>query len=233
METREELLSGLKEAVYILEQLSGIQQKLNQVRSQYQNQLAHKKFSLLAKIVLGVFIFGCITMLISGEILMLARQIVFTLIVFAVMKVYYQSANKSIDQKNEQIAAQNQAITAREQEVIDELRNMQQVYQEKLGAWYPESYCSIDAAEFFLDAIKNYRADNIKEAINLYETTLHQRRVEDNQKQAIKQQKLNNLLSAGNLFVQGAQLGEMGRQTAEAQQANKTLSDIRTHLRGY
>lgn len=233
METREELLSGLKEAVYILEQLSGIQQRLNQIRSQYKNQLAHKKFGLLAKIVLGFFILGCLGSLTSGSMSTVVTQVIFTAGVYFVMKMYYQSKNKSIDQQNEQIAAENQNLSAREQDVIDELRNMQMVYQEKMSAWYPESYCSVDAAEFFLDAIKNYRADNIKEAINLYETTLHQRRVEDNQKQALKQQKLNNLLSAGNLFVQGAQLGEMGRQTAEAQQANKTLSDIRTHLRGY
>ncbi len=74
----------------------------------------------------------------------------------------------------------------------------------------------------------------MKEAINLYETALHQRRVEDTQKQALQQQeqmlqqqKLNNLLSVGSLVMQGAALDEMSRHNAtaefEMQKANRTL----------
>ena len=53
----------------------------------------------------------------------------------------------------------------------------------------------------------------------MYETTLHQRRVEDNQKQAIRQQKLNNLLTIGNLAMQTATLGAINNQTASMQNA--------------
>jgi len=47
----------------------------------------------------------------------------------------------------------------------------------------------------------------------LYETALHQRRVEDNQQQAIKQQKLNNLLSVASIGMQVANIGAINNQT--------------------
>lgn len=85
---------------------------------------------------------------------------------------------------------------------------MQIAYRERVGYWYLDNYCSVEVVEFFYNAVMNYRAGNLKEAINLYETFLHQRREEDNQKKAIEQQKLNNLLSAGSLMMQGLALGE-------------------------
>ena len=119
-------------------------------------------------------------------------------------------------------------MQVKENAVLVDLQNVQVVYRDKLASWYPENYCSVDAVEFFYNSIKNYRADNLKEAINLYETALHQRRVEDTQKQALQEQRLNNL---ANLVMQGAALGEMSRHNAttefELQKANRTLDNIR------
>ena len=157
------------------------------------------------------------------------------------MKSYCKIKNKSIDKQNEQIRTTNETAKVQEQQVVNEIEQIQQAYHDRVSWGYPGDYCSVDAAEFFYNAIKNYRADSIKEAINLYENTLHQRRMERNQKQAIaqaeKQQKLNNLLAIGSIVMQGAALGEMSRHNAKselaAKEANDTLSDIRSHLRGY
>lgn len=124
-----------------------------------------------------------------------------------------------------------------EQNTLNELQQLQNVYRERISPWYPIDYCSIDTAEFLYNAINNYRADSLKEAINLYETTFHQQRVESNQKQALRQQTLSNLLSAGSLVMQGATLGAINsqtsainNQTASVNNVNDTLNRIR---RGY
>ena len=151
-----------------------------------------------------------------------------------IIKGYYISKNKKIDTTNETIVKSNKTIQVQEQAVLNDLQQVQTVYRERVGYWYPDNYCSVEAVEFFYNVIQNYRADNLKEAINLYETTLHQRRVEDNQKQAVRQQKLNNLLSVGSLVMQGAALGEMKqqniRQNFAMQDVNRSLDDIRSRL---
>ena len=114
---------------------------------------------------------------------------------------------------------------------LEDLQKVQIAYRERVAYWYPDNYCSLDAVEFFYNAVNNYRADSLKEAINLYETALHQRRVEDTQKQALKEQRFANM---ANLVMQGAAIGEMKRHNAmaefEMQRANRTLNDIQTRL---
>ena len=150
---------------------------------------------------------------------MLFVVIFWTAIVFAFFKVINILRNRAVDNYNKMATEGNETAQIQEKSALEELQKLQVVYQERLASWYPENYCCLDAAEFFYDAVKNYRADNLKEAINLYETTLHQRRVEDNQKQAIRQQKLNNLLTIGSIAMQGATLGAINNQTASMQNA--------------
>ena len=48
-------------------------------------------------------------------------------------------------------------------------------YTQEVAPWYPPAYCYVDAAEFLLQAVQNYRADTMKEAMNLYEDTMHKK----------------------------------------------------------
>ncbi|MCD7724609.1 MAG: hypothetical protein LUI12_03510 [Clostridiales bacterium] len=232
MGTREELLDSLNEAVSIIQQLANIQQRLTNVRNQYQPSEPSTKrkrriswlFIIIPALIISVAIdpqkgfFGSIGFV--GLIVVIVAG-------YFVRKYYYQRKNAAIDEVN-------QALRVKEKGVIEDLQNVQATYQDRLASWYPENYCSVDAVQFFYDVVKNYRADNIKEAINLYETSLHQRRVENNQKQALQQQKLNNLLAVGNLVVQGAALNEMNRHNAvsesEMKKTNWTLDSIRSRL---
>lgn len=224
METKEELLVNLKDAVSILGQLSNVQQRLNEARSQYKQLKKKKKMTIIAKACIVItFLLGLIVSFQFDEagmkIGMLFVVIFWTAIVFAFFKVINILRNRAVNNYNQMATEGNEAAQIQEQSALKELQKLQIVYQERLASWYPENYCCLDAAEFFYDAIKNYRADNLKEAVNLYETTLHQRRVEDNQKQAIRQQKLNNLLTIGNLAMQTATLGAINNQTASMQNA--------------
>lgn len=231
MNTREELLNGLGDAVSIIRQLSNIQMRLNQVRNQYRNLKPNKKIGKLLKAILVLCILGCAVMLSQMEIASLIIGIIQIAVGYVTVKFVYKKMNEKIDADNQQIIADNQKTKAQEQAVLNDLQKIQTAYRERVSFWYPDKYCSVEAVEFFYNAVKDYRADSIKEAVNLYETSLHQKRIEENQKQAIKQQKLNNLLSAGSIVMQGMALGEQSRHNAtaefEMQRANRTLDNIR------
>lgn len=243
METREELLNGLNDAVNILRQLVNDQHQLKKVRGQYrkiQPNLNWKNMRIAYIVFIVVFLFyiyPSIAELFEFDSFFMP-YITIILVVYLGIKSYCKIKNKKIDKENEQIRTTNETTKVQEQQIVNEIEQIQQAYHDRVSWWYPSDYCSVDAAEFFYNVIKNYRADNIKEAINLYEVTLHQRRIESNQKQAIaqmeKQQKLNNLLAIGSIALQGAALGEMSRHNARqefaAREANNTLSDIRSHL---
>nr|WP_326184708.1 hypothetical protein [uncultured Oscillibacter sp.] len=50
----------------------------------------------------------------------------------------------------------------------------------------PAVYTTVDAVAFFITALKNQRADSLKEAINLYETEKHNREMLDMQQQELE-----------------------------------------------
>lgn len=232
MNTREELLNGLNDAVGLIGQLGNIQGRLNQVRSQYKNPKPHKKIAKRLIVLLIVYIVAMIVTLVNGSgIFNFIFGMVELGIICLIVKFIYKKINDGIDKRNEQLATENEMVKEQEQTVLNNLNNVRREYQERVGYWYPENYCTLDAAEFFLDAVKNYRADNIKEAINLYETTLHQKRLEANQQQAMKEQRFANM---ANLIMQGAALGEMSRHNAATEfqmgETNRVLSNIQTRL---
>lgn len=234
MQTREEMLSSLNDAVSIIRQLSNIQTRLNQVRGQYKSILQNKKMGKLAKFILIFLILNCVYNLVLFNIWGIIIGAVELGVAYVIIKFVYKKMNEKIDTDNQRIVAENENVKAQEQAVLNELQKVQIAYRERVSSWYPDNYCSVEAVEFFYNAVMNYRADNLKEAINLYETFLHQRRVEANQKKAVEQQKLNNLLSAGSLMMQGLALGEQSRHNAtaefEMQRANRALNDIQTRL---
>lgn len=232
MDEREALLGRLKDAYMAIKNLSEIQQKLNLIRHQYQIKRPVPKMGTVEKVFMVlVWLYGGLTILTAfiqlfqnseyvpfitrlvgvlvGSVFHIAIVVGLTFVILAVNK----SKNKKIVESNMRVEQFNIQLQSQEQAVIEELRQVQMVYGQKVASWYPEKYVSLDAVEFFYNAIKNYRADNLKEAINIYETTLHQRRMEANQQEQIRQQKLNNLLAVGSLVVQGAQVGAINAQT--------------------
>ena len=231
MNTREELLNGLNDAVSIIRQLSNIQNRLNQVRGQYKNLKSNKKIGKLLKGLFVLCVLSCGMMLLQMNIWGLITGIIQVAVGCIVVKFIYKKINEKIDADNQQIVAENEQVKAKEQAVLNDLQKVQIAYRERVSYWYPDNYCSVDAVEFFHNAVKNYRADSLKEAINLYETVLHQRRVENTQKQALQEQRFANM---ANLVMQGAALGEMKRHNTtaefELQRANRTLNDIQTRL---
>jgi large-conductance mechanosensitive channel len=248
MEEREKLLLNLEEALSIINRLAGVQQSLNRVRSQYRTTSKNQKVGVIGKIIIGLSVFFSLIMIISGIsgfssmsaesqgigmgvlIVNFVMAIGNVAVVYLIIHAMNKSKNKSINLNNQRIMQNNENLKVQEQAVLNELRDIQIVYNERLLNWYPQNYCYVSAVEFFYDSVKNFRADSMKEAINLYENYMHQQRVEENQKQSIKQQKLNNLLAAGNLVLQGAQLGAMNENNAAINRNTRAVNDLHSSI---
>ena len=117
--------------------------------------------------------------------------------------------NKILKKQNEEIMEQNHLVEMAEKDVIERMQAINKQYIKDVLPWYPSDYCYIDAAESFLHYVRNYRADNIKEAINLYIAEVHRRRMEqtqqeilNNQNAMLREQRLNNILTIDTLAMQ-------------------------------
>ena len=141
-----------------------------------------------------------------------------------------EKKNRIIQYKNEEIKKRNITIAKSENAIIERLKSINKEYGERILPWYPNDYCYIDAAFHFLHYIENYRADNMKEAINLYLDEEHKRRMEQSQQEMlnkqesmIRQQKLNNILTVGSLVMQAGIQNAVNQNTAAVNNMNNTI----------
>lgn len=88
-------------------------------------------------------------------------------------------ANKTIRSENEQHLRDYQAVVAENQRLDlayqQEGQLMEKFRDQALAigqGWYPKDYYALDAVEYLIHAFDNFKADSIKEAINLYDTHL-------------------------------------------------------------
>ena len=143
--------------------------------------------------------------------------------------------NAKVDQQNIMIAEQNrlldhqnaalyQSIVARKEKVEKSMDVVREDYGATVASWFPENYLADEAVAFFVSAIASGRADNLKEAINLFETHQHQQRTElMQQEQLLMQQNQFNLqrhqydLQQQQLTMQQEQLN-LQQQQMEAQE---------------
>ena len=134
--------------------------------------------------------------------------------------------NKGIRNKNEQNLRDYQAVVAENQRLelayqqegrlMENFRNQAVVIGQ---GWYPKDYYALDAVNYLIHAFNNFKADNIKEAINLYDTYLDRaaRRafeaemIELEKEQIINQERMIKLQEHANILS--------ARQIAETQEA--------------
>ncbi len=237
METRETLIAGLRRTVYLLQTTENLENERNKVRTQYMSPLMMFPFWKTKKMVLialgfGYLIWGALlnplfmSLFGSGK-LYLSALIIGIGLGFLPARLIRKKAEQSIAQKNQfrasqnaQIEAHNQATMAAEQAVIDQIQQVRSQYEQEISPWYPSDYCYLEAANFFLSALQNYRADTLKEVVNLYEDTLYKNRIEQSQlrmeqsqQELVRQQKIGNILAVGNLVMQAGIQGAVNRNT--------------------
>lgn len=252
MEEQASLLPGVATAHDLMHRVVALQQRINQLTTQFATKTEKKTkrhpvlnaiggfliaFTLITSTPLRVLTFP-VTMPffpIGGMELQTTVWNVVNLIVSAIIgailyKVIAKTADKSrsqinaaIDQSNQQVEANNQALAQSIEQTKQEIFAVQQQWASQVAPWYPMDYDSIEAVDFFLAAVRNHRATTVQEMVNLYETEMHQRRMEAGQQQILNQQRIGNMLQIGNLFMQGQILNQAQQINANTASASGNL----------
>lgn len=98
--------------------------------------------------------------------------------------------NHGIVAQNKRIAKDNQAVQAQMQELAAAYYQLEDELKQTTASWYPQDYYNTYAAEFFLRAVRNHRADSVKEMVNLFETTKEHQKLLEFQKEQARQEQL-------------------------------------------
>ncbi len=105
---------------------------------------------------------------------------------FFLVKIMAKKSKERILRLNEETAQRNEEIRRYNDEIDSQIYGVQVQAQQHVtqaksigGAWFPKDYYYMDAVNFFISAIGNLRADNVKEMVNLYEDKKHKDRMED------------------------------------------------------
>lgn len=96
--------------------------------------------------------------------------------------------NKKIDQHNIEVDYSNEYVVLLYNDTVQQLKTYKDDLYKHTSMWYPRAYYTQDAIAFFIDAVENYRADTVKELVNLYETSEHYRRMEAYQQELVRGQ---------------------------------------------
>lgn len=108
--------------------------------------------------------------------------------------------NKKIAAENQDASANNEQVRAKRQQLYDQYQALQRELQRNAPNWFPPDYYNIEAVNFFIHAIRNGRADSVKEMVNLFESSNQHKEMVAYQKQQTQQ--LNQLV-AGQQAIQG------------------------------
>lgn len=145
--------------------------------------------------------------------------------------------NKGIRSKNEQHLRDYQAVVSENQRLElayqQEGRLMENFRNQAVAigqGWYPKDYYALDAVNYLIHAFNNFKADSIKEAINLYDTYLDReaRRafeaemIELEKEQIINQERMIKLQEHANILS--------ARQIAETQEAAAASRAVASEL---
>ena len=108
--------------------------------------------------------------------------------------------NQKIAAANQDATVNNEQVRAKRKQLHDQYLALQRELQNNAPSWFPPDYYNIEAVNFFIHAIRNGRADSVKEMVNLFESTNQHKEMVAYQKQQTQQ--LNQLV-AGQQAIQG------------------------------
>ena len=166
--------------------------------------------------------------------------IVMTIVFRKLITMAMHWRNKKIERQNQAIRARNAeiingqtALRQQEEYAVNEFNRIKAELNSMIQGWYPQAYLDSESAKFFLHLVENYRANTMQEAVNLWEEEKYRRKIEDAQREMIeeqrrmvKQQQLTNMLAAANLAVGLANLDAINSNTAAIHAEGKALRNI-------
>lgn len=107
----------------------------------------------------------------------------------------YLKRKARIKNKHEQTEAEINTMMPKMESISQEIYRVTTENQEKINLM-PRDYRYYDAVAFFESALANGRADSMKEAINLYEETIHRQNMELNGRQMLEQCRMQSAMLA-------------------------------------
>lgn len=161
--------------------------------------------SLLSIWLVGYFVVEYWRVMIRPSVLSIVYAVVMIVVYAVIAVIVYRLLTKKRLGENTQIAAENKAIQARNNQLRSEYSAAQeqlnrhgQAVQDLCAGWFPMDYCYEYAIDCFIRYLKNYQADTLKELVNLFENEEHQRRMEEGQRETQRQIQYMNLTNIMN-----------------------------------
>lgn len=154
------------------------------------------------------------------DLIMILIQLLEFIVIALALIICQERANKKIRAKNQANADRlernkqhNYQNYQREAELGRKLGQLQNIYDAECAPYIPPSYrYDTHAVTTFASYFINGRTDTLKEAVNLYETEEHRKRVEANQREQIREEKRAN-------FLRGMQVAATWEQAAATNRA--------------
>lgn len=114
-------------------------------------------------------------------------------LVVAVEYFFITGKNRQVAAHNKEVEAHNERVRQQRADLYDRYTALQRELNENGPDWFPPDYYNMEAVDFFINAVRNSRADNVKEMVNLFESTAQHQEMIAYQRQQNKQ--LNQLIN--------------------------------------
>lgn len=129
--------------------------------------------------------------------------VVFATVATVAILATVKAKNQKIDEYNTEVDENNAHLQMQYSQTVQQLERLKKELFNKTSTWYPREYYTQDAVNFFVSAVENYRADTVKEVVNLYEKSEHYRRMEAGQNAMMQNQQ--RMLEAQERMLAGQQ----------------------------
>lgn len=160
------------------------------------------KLKTAAIAIVGFCLVATLYMLITGLDLFIGMIVL--LLMAAVIGVEYAvitGKNRQVAAYNKKVDEDNALVQGKRTAIYNQYVALQKELSAKAPQWFPPDYYNMGALEFFINAVRNSRADSVKEMVNLFEA--------DNQHkemvayQQLQTQKLDQLIDGQQELIAG------------------------------
>lgn len=189
---------------------------------------------IIAAIVFGIISVVVITLsLILGDLFYPKWVELINRLIDEENRIRIGTNEKKVVEYNRQIERNKKIEQEKEQCEFERSQAAQALFVFGQG-WYPKDYYFMDAVDFFIASLENYKADNIKELVNLYDDTQYKERqlayqaemLQLQKEQYINSKKMVELLRYNN-YMQAVQIGQLEAIRINTAEAASYLKNLR------
>lgn len=153
------------------------------------------------------------------------------------------SHNSQVEQHNNTVLHRAQGVANDYQASVDRLGEAQAQIRAFTAGWFPPAYLSVDAVNFFIHAVENFKADSMKEAVQQFDEAGHRRALEEaneriarsheqalqSQQELVLQARMANVLNTAQLATQvvtASRISSLRQAVIQTGEANRRTMDM-------